>query len=60
MPPTSLKHRFYNKKGVANSPLLGIEYGSPDWEPVVVTTTALVYISLLILLCADIQIQVLK
>ena len=38
----------------------GIEYGSPEWEPTVLTTKPLVHVSLWILRSLYIQLQVLK
>ena len=57
MPPS---HFEFHDKRVPNNPLWEIEHRSLDLEPVVITTVSLVYISLLILLCADIQLQVFK
>ena len=58
--PIGFKHKFHDNKRVSNSPLQGTENRSPDWQHAVVTTIRLAYVSLLILLCADIQLQVLK
>ena len=52
--------QFHDNKRVTNSPLRVTEHRSPDWKPVVVTTIPLVFASLLILLCADTQLEVLK
>ena len=57
--PISFEHEFHDKR-VVNNTLRGIEHGSLDWEPTVVTMIPLVYVSFLILLCTDIQLQVLK
>ena len=60
MPPIGFKHKFHDNKKVANSPLRGPEHRSLDWWPAVLVTIQLIYVSLLILLCADIQLPVLK
>ena len=58
--PISFEHEFHDNKRVVNNTLRGIEHGSLDWEPTVVTMIPLVYVSFLILLCTDIQLRVLK
>ena len=58
--PYWFQKQFHDNKRVANSPLRVTEHKSLDWEPAVVTTIPPVYVSLLILLCADIQQQGLK
>ena len=52
------EHKFHDNKRVTNSPLRRTEHESLDWEPAVVNTIPLVYVSLLILLYADIQLKV--
>ena len=57
--PYQFQAQFHNKR-VATCLLRVTEHRYLEWEPAVVTTVPLVYVSLLILLCADIQLQVLK
>ena len=58
--PIGCKHKFHDNKKVTNSFLWETEHRSPDWQPLVVTTMWLAYTSLLVLLSADIQLQILK
>ena len=52
------EHKLHDNKRVTNSPLRRTEHESLDWEAAVVNTIPLVYVSLLVLLYADIQLKV--